>query len=276
MNETLLEARDLRILIARSGLPPLSVLQGVSLTLRRGEVLGLIGSSGAGKTLTALAILRLLPPSARLASGTLSLLGRDLLSLTEKQMRSVRGKEAALIAQEPASALDPLARVGSQLSEGLRDHLGLSRSQAEVRCRDWFAQMALPASCLRAYPHQLSGGMRQRVLIAMALCCEPALIIADEPTTALDAFTRRQILDLLLDWVRRTRAGLLLISHEPGVILPRADRIAVLQKGQILCCGSPSELLGPGGHAGARCLLGATGGAELAALTTVTRPGGTA
>jgi ABC-type glutathione transport system ATPase component len=252
MNDPLLAVKDLRILAGTAARP---VVDGVDFSLRRGEVLGLIGPSGSGKTMTALAIPRLLPAPAFRVSGELRFLGRDLHSLNGRRLREVRGRQIALIAQEPASALDPLSRIGRQMSEGLRDHLGLSGAQARGRCRELLERTALPDSCLEAYPHQLSGGMRQRIVIAMALCCNPALVIADEPTTALDTSTRRQILELLLDWVRGSRAGLLLISHEPAVILPHADRIVVLEKGRVLCSGLPGELLGPDGHAGARSLL---------------------
>lgn len=265
MKDPLLAVQDLGIAVGEPRSASRPVIDGVSFSVARGEVLGLIGPSGSGKSLTALAILRLLPSAAFLNSGEIFFWGNDLLALTETQMRNVRGRQIALIAQEPASALNPLARIGRQISEGLRDHLGLSGVRADHRCRELLEDTALPASCLEAYPHQLSGGMRQRVLVAMALSCGPVLLIADEPTTALDAFTRRQILDLMTGWVRRNQAALLLISHEPAVILPNADRIVVLERGKVLCSGPPGELLGPGGHQGARTLLAGPGETEAVA-----------
>ena len=213
-----------------------SAVADVSFTLDAGETLALVGESGCGKSLTALSILRLVDPPGRIVSGAVRLQGRDLLTLTEREMRSVRGRQIGLVLQEPMTALNPVYTVGSQIAEALEVH-GLARGrQARARAVELLDAVRVPDPLRRArdYPHQLSGGLRQRVLIAAALACQPRLLIADEPTTALDVTIQGQILDLLRDLKARFQLAMLLITHDLGVVAQQADRVAVMYAGRIV------------------------------------------
>ena len=211
-------------------------LQDVTLALIAGEILCVVGESGSGKSMTASAVMRLLPPGVRVTAGTVRLEGADLLTLAEPAMRRVRGARIAMIFQEPMTALNPLRRIGDQIAETFRTHTGLSRAEARRRSLALLEEVRLPdpAASLRAYPHELSGGQRQRAMIAMALALEPTVLIADEPTTALDVTTQAQILMLIRDLQLRRGMAVLFITHDFGVVSEIADRIAVMQAGRVV------------------------------------------
>ncbi len=211
-------------------------MDGVDLQIDEGQTLGLVGESGCGKSVLALSILRLVPPPGRTVGGRILFEGRDLLELPERDMRRVRGNRIGLVFQEPASVLNPVLSVGFQVAESLMIHRGLGRRQAMRKAVELFRVVAIPEPerRVREYAHQLSGGLRQRVLIAMALACSPVLLIADEPTTALDVTIQAQILDLLCRLRQEYRLSLLLISHDLGVIAEMADHVAVMYAGRIV------------------------------------------
>jgi oligopeptide/dipeptide ABC transporter ATP-binding protein len=217
-------------LIDRSGM--VLAVRGVDLTIGPGEVVALVGESGCGKSVTALALLRLLPADARI-QGSAHFQGRDLLSMPIRELRSIRGSEIAMVFQEPMSSLNPAFTIGNQIMEVLRRHKGLHGSAARHRAAELLSlvRIGAPEQRLRAYPHQLSGGMRQRTMIAMALACDPKLLILDEPTTALDVTTQAQILDIVRDLQQRLGMSILLITHDLGVVADLADRVAVMYAG---------------------------------------------
>ena len=231
----LLEVKDLQThFLTRAGV--VRAVDGVSLHLDRGELLGLVGESGCGKSVTALSVLRLVAPPGRIVGGEIVFDGQDLLKLSEARMRELRGDDIAMIFQDPMTSLNPVYTVGEQIAEALRLHRKLSRKAARAAAVEAMREVAIPDPGRRAddYPHQLSGGMRQRVMIAMALACDPKLLIADEPTTALDVTIQAQILEML-DELRRTRElAVLLITHDLGVVAEVADRVAVMYTGRIV------------------------------------------
>jgi peptide/nickel transport system ATP-binding protein len=226
------------------------VVDGIDLRIDRGEVLALVGESGCGKSITALSIMRLVPKPGRIESGRILVSGRDVLGLSVPEMRSVRGREVAMIFQEPTTSLNPVARVGGQVTEAILLHEDVGRSHARERAMDLFRKAGIPdpASCFDAYPHQLSGGMRQRVMIAMALSTGPELLIADEPTTALDVTIQAQILSLLRDLQKTAGVSVLLITHNLGVVNELADRVAVMYAGQMAETGTRQHILGEPAH----------------------------
>jgi peptide/nickel transport system ATP-binding protein len=210
-------------------------VDGVSFTVHPGETLAVVGESGCGKSVTSLSILRLIAsPPGRIVGGRLNFLGRDLLALPEPEMRKVRGDEISMIFQEPMTSLNPVLTVGRQIGEALRLHRGLGRAEARARSIELLGQVGIPEPERRAgqYPHQLSGGMRQRVMIAMALACHPKLLIADEPTTALDVTIQAQILDVMRRLKETTGAAILLITHDLGVVAEMARRVVVMYAGR--------------------------------------------
>ncbi len=212
-------------------------VDGVSFTVQRGQTVGLVGESGCGKSVTALSILRLVPsPPARHAGGAIRFEGRDLVGLPLAEMQALRGNRIAMIFQEPMTSLNPAYTIGDQIGEVLVRHRGMTRDQARAEVCRLLAQVRIPAPELRVddYPHRLSGGMRQRVMIAMALACEPDLLIADEPTTALDVTIQAQILDLLKQLKADTGLAMLLITHDLGVIADQADHVVVMYAGRIV------------------------------------------
>jgi oligopeptide/dipeptide ABC transporter ATP-binding protein len=231
----LLRVQDLRTEI-RMRRSTVKAVDGVSLTIRAGETVGLVGESGCGKSMTGMSIMRLLPPGGRIAGGSITLSGRDLTALSEKEMRSVRGDEVAIVFQDPMTSLNPTKTIGDQIAETVRIHRGATRKEAAERAAEVLALVGMPKPLerMRAYPHHLSGGLRQRVVIASALACEPKLLIADEPTTALDVTIQNQILSLLDDLKERLGMGVMLITHDMGVIAGRADVVMVLYAGQIV------------------------------------------
>ncbi|MHB1526696.1 MAG: ABC transporter ATP-binding protein [Candidatus Dormibacteria bacterium] len=207
-------------------------VHGVDLTIGQGEVVALVGESGCGKSVTALALLRLLPGDARV-KGSAHFQGRDLLSMPIREMRSIRGRDIAMVFQEPMSSLNPAFTIGNQIVEVLKRHKGLRGAAARQRATELLSlvRIGAPEQRLRSYPHQLSGGMRQRAMIAMALACDPKLLILDEPTTALDVTTQAQILDIVRDLQSRLGMSILLITHDLGVVADLADRVAVMYAG---------------------------------------------
>jgi peptide/nickel transport system ATP-binding protein len=211
-------------------------VDGISFTIDPGQTLGLVGESGCGKTMTALSVLRLIPPAGRIAGGEILFDGHDLLQLSEPAMRHLRGNAIAMIFQEPMSSLNPVFTVGNQIAEAVRLHQGLGRRAAYEKAIEMLKLVEIPEAERRVdeYPHQLSGGMRQRVMIAMALSCHPRLLIADEPTTALDVTIQAQILDLLASLQRRFGMALILVTHDLGVVAERADEVAIMYAGRIV------------------------------------------
>ncbi len=240
----LLEVRNLTThFFTRSGL--VRAVDGVSWDVNEGETVALVGESGCGKSVSALSIMRLVPtPGGRIVGGQVLFKGRDLLALSEEEMRRVRGREIAMIFQEPMTSLNPVLTIGRQLTEGLEIHLGLAPAAARQRSAELLAMVGIPdpERRLRQYPHQFSGGMRQRMMIAMALACNPALILADEPTTALDVTIQAQILELLKDLSRRLGVAMLIITHNLGVVARYADRVNVMYAGRIIERGTAREL----------------------------------
>lgn len=236
---------------------PFDVVRDVSFAVRPGRTFCLVGESGCGKSMTARALLGLVPEPGRLAGGRILFQGNDLATLPEKSMERVRGRDIGMIFQEPMTSLNPVIRVGDQVAEPLIRHLRLSRKAALAEAAELFRQVGIPAPDmrLRDYPHQLSGGMRQRVMIAMALACKPRLLLADEPTTALDVTIQGQILALLGDLARERGMGLLLITHDLGVVAEMADEVGVMYAGRIVERAPVRELFGEPLHPYTRGLI---------------------
>jgi peptide/nickel transport system ATP-binding protein len=233
------------------------VLRGVSLTVRRGEIVGLVGESGSGKSLTALAVLGLVPPPGRVLAGTVRLDGRDLLGLPEPELRKVRGGRIGMIFQDPATALNPVYTIGFQVAEAVAAHRRVSRREAREEAVRLLERVALADARRRlgAYPHQLSGGQRQRVMIAMALAAGPDLLLADEPTTALDVTLQAQVLELLERLRQELGLAVLLITHDLAVVAETCDRAAVMRAGEVVEEAAVEELFRRPGHPYTRGLL---------------------
>jgi oligopeptide/dipeptide ABC transporter ATP-binding protein len=241
--EPLLSVRDLRVQFwTRRG--TIHAVNGISFDIAPGETLGIVGESGCGKSVTSLALLGILPRAGRVAGGTARFEGRDLLQLSDGELRSVRGREIGIIFQDPMTSLNPVLTIGRQIREPLETHFGMSRKDAESRAAELLDRVGIPGakSRLRDYPHQFSGGMRQRAMIAMALACEPKLLIADEPTTALDVTIQAQILDLLRELVREERTALIMITHDLGVVAGMCERVNVMYAGMFMETGSADQL----------------------------------
>ena len=231
----LLEVRDLRTAFpSKDGMTP--VVDGVSFDLERGKVLALVGESGSGKSMTALSTLRLVRKPGRVTSGSVKLDGEELLSLPVTEMRRIRGGRIGMIFQEPMTCLNPVVRVGAQVAEAILLHESMSKADARSRARELFVEVGIPdpEERLDAYPHHLSGGLKQRVMIAMALSTRPEILTADEPTTALDVTVQAQILDLLRDLQQKRNAAILLITHDLGIVNELADRVAVMYAGRLV------------------------------------------
>jgi peptide/nickel transport system ATP-binding protein len=251
-----LQLRDLRTEFhLREG--SVVAVDGVSLDVDEGECVGIVGESGCGKSTTGLSIMRLLPNNGHLTGGSVTLLGRDLAGLSEKEMRSVRGDEVALIPQDPMTSLNPTITIGRQIAEGVLLHRSVSRPEARTRALEVLRQVEMPQpeERLDQYPHELSGGLRQRVMIAMALACDPKLLIADEPTTALDVTIQAQILDLIDDLRQRLSMAVVLITHDMGVIAGRTDRVVVMYAGKVVEEAETGELFGRIRHPYSQALL---------------------
>jgi oligopeptide/dipeptide ABC transporter ATP-binding protein len=247
---TLLDVRNLQThFLTRGGV--VRAVDGVSWDVQEGETVALVGESGCGKSVTALSIMRLVaPPAGRIVGGQVLFKGRDLLTLTEEEMRHVRGREIGMVFQEPMTSLNPVLTIGRQITEGLEIHLALTATAARHRAEELLGMVGIPdpARRLRQYPHQFSGGMRQRMMIAMALACNPSLVLADEPTTALDVTIQAQILELMKDLSRRLGVAMLIITHNLGVVARYADRVNVMYAGRIVERGTAREVYGRPRH----------------------------
>ncbi|WP_340117443.1 ABC transporter ATP-binding protein [Pelagibius sp. 7325] len=243
-DHTILQVRDLSISFGK-GEGRNRAVKNLSYDLKRGETLAIVGESGSGKSVSSLALLGLLPPrSATIESGSAHFHGRDLLTLPPAALRRLRGNEITMIFQEPMTSLTPVLRIGLQLTEGLVEHQGMSQAEAEVRAVEMLTLVGLdrPKERLRQFPHELSGGMRQRVMIAMAMASDPAILIADEPTTALDVTVQAQILDLMRDLKKNFDTAIILITHDMGVVAEMADRVVVMKEGQKVEEGAVADL----------------------------------
>jgi len=249
VSQPLLQVDDLHVQIAgRRGI--VRAVDGVSLEVPAGEAVGLVGESGSGKSMTLRAILGVLPPEARVTAGRVLLDGADLAHLGNSQLNKIRGPKIAMIFQEPMSALNPVMRVGSQIAEGPQVHLGMNRRQAAERAVDLMRRVGIPDAerRYRSFPHEFSGGMRQRVMIAIALSCEPELILCDEPTTALDVTIQDQILRLLTKLCRESGTSLVFVTHDLPVVAQVCDQLAVMYAGRIVERGSVQEVLTEPSH----------------------------
>ena len=276
MSAPLLELSDVEVEFrTRDGIA--RVLDRVGFSLSAGATLGIVGESGCGKSMTALTIMRLVPqPPGRIAGGTIRLDGEDLLAATEARMREIRGNEVSMVFQEPMTSLNPVFSVGDQIAETVRLHQGLSKRAALDRAVEMLAAVGIPVPerRVREYPHQLSGGMRQRVMIAIGLACGPRVLIADEPTTALDVTVQAQIFDLLVDLKERTGTSIILITHDMGAIAEMAERVVVMYAGRIVEEGPVDVILEDPLHpytARAHHLRAAPGGTPFAATPAAHR-----
>lgn len=263
--EALLSVNNLKVAFARKDGSAAPAVRGVTLQLHQGEVLAIVGESGCGKSATALSLIGLLSKNARV-SGQIYLDSKDFLELTERDKEDIRGRRISMIFQDPMTALDPLYRVGEQIAEVLKRHRGLTPSALRTRVKELLEMVGISNPDLRyqQFPHQLSGGLRQRVVIAMALACEPQVIIADEPTTALDVTIQAQIVELLADLNKRIGMGLIFISHDLGVVSRIADRIAVMYAGQIVESGPCMDVLQNPSHPYTKGLLSSVPSASMA------------
>jgi oligopeptide/dipeptide ABC transporter ATP-binding protein len=240
---SLLSVNDLRVQFwTQRG--TVHAVNGVSFDVAPGETLGIVGESGCGKSVTSLAILGILPRAGRVSSGQALFEGRDLIGRSDAELRRIRGREIAMIFQDPMTSLNPVLTVGRQIREALETHMGMTRKEAQARAVELLVQVGIPEARRRTgdYPHQFSGGMRQRAMIAMALACEPKLLIADEPTTALDVTIQAQILDLLRGLVAERNTALIMITHDLGVVAGMCDRVNVMYGGMIMETGGAEDV----------------------------------
>ncbi|HHZ6887070.1 TPA: ABC transporter ATP-binding protein [Klebsiella michiganensis] len=256
-HEAYVHIRDLRVEFRRDG-QTVNTVNGVSFDVQKGEVMALIGESGSGKSVTLRALMRLHPPKSSVLSGTLRVGEEDVLNMSAGQLRRYRGARCAMIFQEPLLAFDPVYTVGQQIVEGLRRHEGLSRQAARERAQEALRQVRIPSPERRldAYPHEMSGGMRQRAMIALALSCNPQLLLADEPTTALDATVQIQILILLREQQKQRDLSIIFVTHDIGAAVEIADRVAVMYAGRIVEEASIEEILYRPRHPYTQVLLG--------------------
>ena len=242
MSDKILEVSDLQIRYVTDE-ETVRAVNGVSFTLERGESIGLVGETGAGKTTTALGIMGLVPdPPGEIVGGSILFEDQDLLKLPEKQMREIRGGKISMIFQDPMTSLNPVMTVGAQIAEVVLLHNKISKAEARERAKEMLEQVGIPGSRCDDYPHQFSGGMKQRVVIAMSIACSPELILADEPTTALDVTIQAQVLELMNELKEKLRTSLLLITHDLGVVAQVCDRVAIMYAGEIVESGTIAEV----------------------------------
>ncbi len=271
----LLQVRDLKIDFRRHGADPMRAVRGIDLELKQGECIALVGESGSGKSATALSFARLLPePPALITADAMVLNGHHILEMNERELRTIRGKEIAYIFQEPTTSLNPVLTIRTQIAEALALHRpDVPKADRDDEIVKWLDKVGIVDSRkrLHAYPHELSGGMQQRVMIAMALCCQPKLLIADEPTTALDVTIQKQIMDLLAELRRDLDMSIILITHNLGIIRSVVDRVAVMFRGEIVETGPVDEILRNPQHAYTKALLACVPrmGAKQDRLTTI-------
>lgn len=242
-HEIIAEIRDLSV-VYHTEEDDVHALNGVSLKLYKGETLGLVGETGAGKTTTALSIMRLLPKRVgEITSGEIYFEGRDLLKCTEADMRAIRGAEISMIFQDPMTSLNPVLKVGEQIAESIRQHEpDMKKPQVEKRVEEILEMVGIPASRKNEYPHQFSGGMKQRVVIAMALVCDPMLLLADEPTTALDVTVQNQVLDMMSNLKKELNTSMIMITHDLGIVCQMCDNVAIMYAGEIIEIGSVYDI----------------------------------
>jgi len=243
--EPILQIKDLKVSF-QSGKKFVAAVDGISFDLKEGEILGIVGESGSGKSVTSLATMGLIPsPPGKIENGEIKFEGKDLTSLSEKEWRKIRGNQISMIFQEPMTSLNPLFTVGNQLLEAILLHTDLSKREAIVRCIELLKLVGIPRAegILKEYPHQLSGGMRQRVMIAMAMACNPRMLIADEPTTALDVTIQAQILALMKNLNKKTNTSIIFITHDLGVVAEVCERVIVMYSGQIVEQGDVRTIL---------------------------------
>ncbi|WP_434310889.1 ABC transporter ATP-binding protein [Hominifimenecus sp. rT4P-3] len=241
-NDILLTVDDLEVQYTAGG-EIIKAVNGVSFQVKRGQTFGLVGETGAGKTTIAKSILRILPdPPAKIIGGTVKLEGKDLMAISEKEMRSIRGEKIAMIFQDPMTALNPVFPVGDQIAEAIKTHEKISKKKAYEKTVELLEMVGIPAERYEEYPHQFSGGMKQRVVIAMALACNPELILADEPTTALDVTIQAQVLEMIGKLKREKNTSMIMITHDLGVVAEVCDEVAVVYAGQIVEAGTLEDI----------------------------------
>lgn len=244
MAEKIIDVKDLHV-VYKKDTSVVRAVNGVSFSMEKGETMGLVGETGAGKTTLALSIMRLLPDrTGRVLKGDIEFDGKDLLQLSEKDMRLTRGEKISMIFQDPMTALNPTQTVGKQLYEALRfhNHENLSKAELEKKIEQYLEMVGIPAFRKKDYPHQFSGGMKQRVVIAIALCCEPELLIADEPTTALDVTIQAQVLAMMKDLKKRLKTSMIMITHDLGIVAQTCDTVAVMYAGKIIEYGTAEDI----------------------------------
>ncbi len=266
--------KNLRTHFLRRYRPPIKAVDGLSYAVRRGEMVAIVGESGCGKTMGALSLVRLNPPTSTLVGGEVIWRGHDLLRASESGMRRIRGREIGVVFQNPLSSLNPLMTIASQMTEALQIHFGMSRAESHDESRRVLEMVSVPdvESKMRAYPFELSGGMRQRVMVAMAICCKPQLLIADEPTTALDATTQGQILELIASANEKDGRATILVTHDLGIVARYADTVHIMYAGRLVESAECVELYSQAQHPYTQALLKAvprfdrSGDYELAAI----------
>lgn len=248
MSENILEIKDLVVEYTSDG-SVIHALNGINLTIKKGETIGLVGETGAGKTTIAKSILRILQcPPAKICSGEILFEGQDIMSLPEKDMRKIRGDKIAMIFQDPMTALNPVKKVGDQITEAIALHNNISKSDSVRRAMDMLEMVGIPAERYEEYPHQFSGGMKQRVVIAMALACNPILLLADEPTTALDVTIQAQVLDMMNDLKAKFNTSVVMITHDLGIVAGTCSSVAVIYAGEIVEYGTAEDIFDRTAH----------------------------
>ena len=257
MEDVLLKVKNLTVhYVTRS--ETVKAVNNVSFELRKGETIGLVGETGAGKTTIARTIMHILPaPPAQIVSGTVELEGEDLYKKSETELEKIRGNKMAMVFQDPMTALNPVKRVGWQIAEGIRMHQKISKEDADKKALEIFEMVGIPAERFREYPHQFSGGMKQRVVIAIALACNPDLLICDEPTTALDVTIQAQVLDMITDLKKKRNMALIMITHDLAIVAETCDKVAVVYAGQIVEYGTVRQLFKNPSHPYSLGLFGA-------------------